>query len=346
MRWAWFFAMLGCAPSDQLVVWVSSAQLTQDVPGAVADDVERVQLLAGWESWRAYGDWQLVSGWKQMSFGLDAGRYSYVLAVGDQLVPDDRVGESEFVSDPLGQSADPYSTEVSVVTLPPVKQVPSTPPDGLIYQVMVDRFRGAAGALAPPATPGDRAGGTLDGVRAALEAGYFDHARRDHAVALAGLHEPDGEHRRPRRTPLRGLSRLLARASRAPSSRTLGGEAALDALVAVGARARPARAARRRAQSRLPERIPYFVAHSRRSPSIERPDRGSTSWFNDGPDRLRVRRSRLRLGRAHGDAAGSLPTCPISTGAIPTVRRRPAPTIWCGGCSASISTGCASTPCR
>ncbi len=47
--------------------------------------------------------------------------------------------------------------------------------DAVIYQVMTDRFRGPDGAwLAPPASPGARAGGTLDGVTAALEEGYFE----------------------------------------------------------------------------------------------------------------------------------------------------------------------------
>ncbi len=47
--------------------------------------------------------------------------------------------------------------------------------DGVLYQVMIDRFYGDGGAaLAPPATPGSRAGGTLDGVRAALERGDLD----------------------------------------------------------------------------------------------------------------------------------------------------------------------------
>lgn len=47
--------------------------------------------------------------------------------------------------------------------------------DGILYQVMIDRFRGDGGAaLTKPATPSSFAGGTLDGVRAALEDGYFD----------------------------------------------------------------------------------------------------------------------------------------------------------------------------
>lgn len=46
---------------------------------------------------------------------------------------------------------------------------------GVLYQVVIDRFRGDGGAtLAPPASPGARAGGTLDGVRAALEDGSLE----------------------------------------------------------------------------------------------------------------------------------------------------------------------------
>jgi len=47
--------------------------------------------------------------------------------------------------------------------------------DTIVYQVVVDRFRGDGGAvLAPPDSPGARAGGTLSGVLAELEAGRFD----------------------------------------------------------------------------------------------------------------------------------------------------------------------------
>ncbi len=46
--------------------------------------------------------------------------------------------------------------------------------DGLLYQVVTDRFRGDGGAaLAPPLTPGSRAGGTLDGISAEIERGTF-----------------------------------------------------------------------------------------------------------------------------------------------------------------------------
>lgn len=45
------------------------------------------------------------------------------------------------------------------------------PHEGVLVQVMIDRFRGPGGApLSPPANPGARAGGTLDGVEAELDA--------------------------------------------------------------------------------------------------------------------------------------------------------------------------------
>lgn len=47
--------------------------------------------------------------------------------------------------------------------------------DAIVYQVMIDRFRADDGlALAPPPTPGSRAGGTLGGVEAMVASGYFE----------------------------------------------------------------------------------------------------------------------------------------------------------------------------
>jgi glycosidase len=48
---------------------------------------------------------------------------------------------------------------------------PWDPRDAIVYQIMIDRYRSAAGPLAAPATPAARAGGTLAGVRAALDSG-------------------------------------------------------------------------------------------------------------------------------------------------------------------------------
>lgn len=47
--------------------------------------------------------------------------------------------------------------------------------DGLLYHILIDRFRGDGGApLTAPATPTSRAGGTLGGVLSDLENGYFE----------------------------------------------------------------------------------------------------------------------------------------------------------------------------
>ncbi|MBL8635774.1 MAG: hypothetical protein JNM40_21285 [Myxococcales bacterium] len=46
--------------------------------------------------------------------------------------------------------------------------------DTVLYHVLIDRFRGPSGALSAPSQPGRRAGGTLSGVMAAIDAGYFD----------------------------------------------------------------------------------------------------------------------------------------------------------------------------
>jgi len=51
---------------------------------------------------------------------------------------------------------------------------PWDPRDAIVYQVFIDRFRNEKGALAPPASPSQRAGGNLAGVRRALEAGEFE----------------------------------------------------------------------------------------------------------------------------------------------------------------------------
>ncbi|MCY0990244.1 alpha-amylase family glycosyl hydrolase [Nannocystis sp. ILAH1] len=52
-----------------------------------------------------------------------------------------------------------------------VEPAAERPQEGLLYQIMIDRFRGSGGApLAAPASPGGRAGGTLAGIEAELDA--------------------------------------------------------------------------------------------------------------------------------------------------------------------------------
>lgn len=72
---------------------------------------------------------------------------------------------------------------------------PWDPRDAVVYQVFIDRFRGRDGAaLATPTTPAARAGGTLSGVRAALDSGELE-AMGVNTLWLSPLYaNPDGEY--------------------------------------------------------------------------------------------------------------------------------------------------------
>lgn len=72
---------------------------------------------------------------------------------------------------------------------------PWDPRDAIVYQVFIDRFRAANGApLATPKTPAARAGGTLAGVRAALDSGELESLGVD-TLWLSPLYaNPDGEY--------------------------------------------------------------------------------------------------------------------------------------------------------
>ncbi|MBS2020626.1 MAG: hypothetical protein JST00_47670 [Deltaproteobacteria bacterium] len=67
------------------------------------------------------------------------------------------------------------------------------PRDAIVYQVVLDRFRNEAGALATPARPSDRAGGTLAGLRKAIESGEIE-ALGANTIWLSPLYKnPEGE---------------------------------------------------------------------------------------------------------------------------------------------------------
>ncbi len=67
-----------------------------------------------------------------------------------------------------GRAAD---TTIATVWIEPSKWDPR---DAIVYQVVLDRFRNEAGALEAPARPSERAGGTLAGLRRAIEAGEIE----------------------------------------------------------------------------------------------------------------------------------------------------------------------------
>jgi glycosidase len=105
--------------------------------------------------------------------------------------------------------------------------------DGVLYQVMIDRFRGDGGAaLAPPKTPTSRAGGTLDGVRAEIDKGTFE-ALGVSALWLSPVYvNPEGERVGRDGHPSEAYHGYWPLDSRAVDAR-LGGEAALERLVAA-----------------------------------------------------------------------------------------------------------------
>lgn len=75
-----------------------------------------------------------------------------------------------------------------------VEAHPWDPRDAIVYQVVLDRFRGSAGTLAQPSTPSERAGGTLAGLRQALEGGEIERLGVN-TLWLSPLYKnPDGEY--------------------------------------------------------------------------------------------------------------------------------------------------------
>jgi len=142
---------------------------------------------------------------------------------------------------------------------------------GLLYHLMIDRFRGDGGAaLAPPKTPGSRAGGTLDGVRAEIEAGSFDEMGVS-ALWLSPVYtNPEGMHAGRDGHEYESYHGYWPLESRGVDAR-LGGEAALHAVID---------AAHRHGIRVIFDLVPnhVYIANERYQ-SHER-----DGWFNDGPD--------------------------------------------------------------
>ena len=240
-------------------------------------------LLGSWDGFRRPGrtDWERVpapdgSTWLRLGISLPAGVHRYALYDGATFRIDERNPRSVFVPDPMGASADPYAVEVSEIDLSscaaPMQRVP--PSDGLVYQIMVDRFRGA-GPLAAPAAPGDRAGGTLDGVAALVDAGYFERLGVT-TLWLSPVYEnPKGRLRGRDGHPYEAYHGYWPVAPRTVEP-ALGGEAALDRLVAT-AHARGLRVILDAVPNHVHEDHPYHRDHARAVV-------GERSWFHDGPD--------------------------------------------------------------
>ncbi|MEM7152357.1 MAG: alpha-amylase family glycosyl hydrolase [Myxococcota bacterium] len=133
--------------------------------------------------------------------------------------------------------------------------------DGIVYQIMIDRFRGDGGVqLEPPPDPGARAGGTLDGVLSELRAGTFE-ALGVSALWLSPVYKNPVEAREGRDDDhlYEGYHGYWPLDTRAVDER-IGGEDALDALVAE-AHARGIRVLLDLVPNHLYEDNPRVAAH-------------------------------------------------------------------------------------
>ena len=198
--------------------------------------------------------------------GLAAGKYTLTLTARDRRGRALITTASAFVATPLA---------------------PATLADTLIYQIMIDRFRAASGPLPPPASPGDRAGGTLDGVRAALDSGYFDRLGVT-SLWLSPVYTNPSDHLPGRDGHL--VAPYHGYWPQAPRSvdPALGGEAALQSLIA-DAHARGIRVLLDVVPNHVFWTHPWFTAHARGAAGVAAaPPPGAApatvSWFNDGPE--------------------------------------------------------------
>jgi glycosidase len=225
-----FVLLAGCVPSEkrcERVIWRSGS--------------EPAQLRGEWDGWRPQALGPVVGDergqpWRGLTVSLAPGRHRYAFAVGGAIEADPLARASAFLParsfDPSAPSDDPFAVEVSELSCP---DAPPAPPaadrsDELIYQVVVDRFRGPDGALAPPASPGDRAGGSFDGVTAAIGTGYFERLGVTTLWLSPPYRNPPGRH------PGRDGRLYEAYHGYWPSEPravepALGGEAALERLV-------------------------------------------------------------------------------------------------------------------
>lgn len=137
--------------------------------------------------------------------------------------------------------------------------------DAVVYQIMVDRYRGASGALAAPASPAGWAGGTVAGVTADLDA---IAARGFNTLWLSPLYlNPDGTFPGNDGRAYSAYHGYWPKASRALDPR-FGTEADVDALLAA-AHARGMRVLFDVVPHHVHQEHPYVAEH------------GGSAWFTD-----------------------------------------------------------------
>jgi glycosidase len=144
--------------------------------------------------------------------------------------------------------------------------------DAVIYEIFVDRFRTSDGrAPSPPRSPGLRAGGTLDGVRAELEKGTFD-ALGVSALWLSPPTTTPDESRIGRSGRMEEAYHGYWQLDSRQVDPRLGGEEALDRLIETAHR-RGIRILIDIVPNHLYEKHPRYLLHR------------SDGWFHDGPSK-------------------------------------------------------------
>jgi glycosidase len=151
-----------------------------------------------------------------------------------------------------------------------VEPAAATWADGVLYQIVIDRYRGDGGAaLAAPKTPGSWAGGTLDGVRAEIERGTFE-ALGVTALWLSPVYlNPEGTFPGSGGHSYEAYHGYWPVDDRAVDPR-LGGEAALRAVI-TAAHARGLRVILDFVPNHVYESNPRYLEHA------------ADGWFNNGP---------------------------------------------------------------
>lgn len=151
--------------------------------------------------------------------------------------------------------------------------------DIVLYHIFLDRFRGNKGPLLPPKTPGHRAGGTLNGVLAAVENGYFE-AMGITTLWLSPLYEnPPGIFRGRDGNEYEAYHGYWPSEPRSVEP-SLGTETELEKLVETAHR-HGLRVIFDAVPNHVHNEHPYYKEHSRRSPATF-PEPDKKSWFSDG----------------------------------------------------------------
>lgn len=250
-------AASGAPPGADLLAELSrSAGASQGLPAPPVRLGKREDLQ---DPGRDPGDAALVI----ETTGLDPGKYTLRVSARDQ----------------TGAAAAPLTTTAFIEPAPTPAALDL--PDAVVYQLMVDRFRGS-GPLSPPRTPGERAGGTLGGVLAAVQAGYFQSLGVNTLWLSPVYQNPPGRFIGRDGHTYESYHGYWPTAPRAVEP-LFGGEAGLDALVGA-AHARGLRVILDMVPNHVFQDHPYYIDHSRKNGQVAAaPDPRVASWFHDGP---------------------------------------------------------------